>query len=201
MRPAARRGAPLLPRLSFAADRRDELLLRHLAAPSDVELLGTVVELLHRAVLERDGRIPRSGRRLPAALRSAFQTPVPVHRTSGDLLGALGGFAALLGAFFDVLVLALVFSAPGLLRHDPSSTTSGRGPARRRPPAGQRLAVASSLTPVSIRPPSAIEVSFSSALASSSRVSSKSSAASSSSSSSAHDRSVQIGRASCRERV
>src|SRR5690606_9923922 len=82
---------------------------------ADVEVLRHVVELVARALFEPGARVARA---LRALVRSAaFLAASLVHRACCDLLRAVLADAAVLLAFLDVLVLALVLRRPLASRH------------------------------------------------------------------------------------
>src|SRR3954469_7622346 len=115
-------GAGLLP----AVDRALQLLLVHARAALDAHVLGLVVELLLRASLLPVGTGAKAtaaarrhvlARQARGGLRLAGAGALLVDGARGDFLGALRRRTLLLLAVHDVLVLALAFRAPGLLRH------------------------------------------------------------------------------------
>src|SRR5690606_16752269 len=71
------------------ADRADELVLGHLAAALDVELLGARVELLLRARLEVVGPAAALARREPLLEQRDEVRRLLALRLLGDLLGRL----------------------------------------------------------------------------------------------------------------
>src|SRR5215213_5118084 len=94
----------------LVADRLDQLVLLHLAAPGDLLVAGHVAQLGDGPGLEALVRIARA---LGGLVGGAALLAAPlVDRAGGDLLGLLLGDAALLGALLDVLVLTLVLVAP-----------------------------------------------------------------------------------------
>src|SRR5215218_5538700 len=94
----------------LVADRLDQLVLLHFAAPGDLLVAGHVAQLGDGPGLEALVRIARA---LGGLVGGAALLAAPlVDRAGGDLLGLLLGDAALLGALLDVLVLAFVLVAP-----------------------------------------------------------------------------------------
>src|SRR5690606_38448960 len=79
-------------RSAAVPNRLDELALVHAASPLDVELRGSVPQLLDAPILE--GRVRVAGPPRCLVRRLARLPALLVHRAGGDLLGSLGAGTA-----------------------------------------------------------------------------------------------------------